>query len=114
MLKATHTSCLLTEASMTTNVVTQVTTREVIHDKVKVLTILEGVVHVDDEWILQLSQDLALVDDRLDTAFGYDSCLAHLLHGKVLLGLFALHTPYLAKAALADAEVVNKVCFRDS
>ena len=99
---------------MAADVVTQVATREVVHDEVKIFSILEGVVHVDDERILQLGQDLALVDDRLDTALGDDSCLAHLLHGKVLLGLFALYTPHLAKAALADAEVVHKVCFRDS
>ena len=92
-------------------VVSQVTAGQVIHNQVKVLTILKGVVHVNDEGILELGQDLSFIDDGLDTAFRDDARLAHLLHRKVLLRFLAFDSPHFAKAALADAKVVHKVRF---
>lgn len=103
----------LGETPVPANVVAQVSARQVVHDEVEVLAVLERVVHVHDERVFQLRQDLPLVYHRLDTALGDDTCLAHLFHGEVLFGLFALDSPDLAEAALADAEVIDKVGLGD-
>ena len=110
-MKKMLTSDFLCETSVSTNMVAEITTWQVVHYQVEILSVLKGVVHVDDEGILQLCQDLALIDHGLDTAFCYYSCLAHFFHGKVLLGLFSLDSPYFAEATLTDAKVVYKVGF---
>ena len=71
---------------------------------------MKGVVHVDNECVLELCQNLPLIDNGLDTALCYDASLAHLFHGKVVLGLLALDSPHFAKATLTDAKVIHKVC----
>ena len=55
--------------------VTEVATRQIVHHKVQVLSVLERIIHVNDEDILKLGEDLALVDDGLDTALRDDSGL---------------------------------------
>ena len=99
---------------MPTYMVSKISTWQIVHDKVKIFFVLKGVVHVDDEWILKLRQDLSLVNDWLHTALCYYSCFTHFFHGKVLLGFFSFNSPYFAKSALADAKVINKVGFRYS
>lgn len=94
--------------------VAQVSTRQVVHDKVEVLSVLEGVIHVDDERVLELLQNLPLVHDRLDAALGDYPGLAHLLHGKVLLDFLELDAPHLSEAALPNAKVVHEVRLRNS
>ena len=89
--------------------VTEVAARQIVHHEVQVLPVLEGVVHVNDEHILELGEDLALINDGLDTALCDDSGLGHLLHGVVLLRLLALDSPHLTEASLPDAEMVDKV-----
>ncbi len=103
------TGCFLIKAPVPTNVVSQITSRKVVHDQVEVLFVLKGVVHVHDEWVLKLCQDLPLIDNGLDTALRYDASLAHLFHGKVVFGLLALDSPHFAKATLTDAKVIHKV-----
>jgi hypothetical protein len=49
--------------AMSANMVTQVTSAQVVHHQVEVLSVLKGVVHVHEEHVLQLRKDLALVDD---------------------------------------------------
>ena len=90
--------------------VTEITARQIVHDQIEVLSVLERVVHVDDEHILKLREDLPLVDNRFDTALGDDPRLGHLLHGVVLLGFLTLDSPHLTEASLPDAEMVDKVC----
>ena len=70
---------------------------------------MEGIVHIDDERVVQLSEDLAFVHDRLNRPLGNDASLRHFLHSIWLLGLLALHLPHLAKATLADAVHVVEV-----
>ena len=103
------TSDFLAESSIPANVVTEVATRQIVHHKVQVLSVLERIIHVNDEDILKLGEDLALVDDGLDTALRDDSSLWHLLHGVVLLCFLALNSPHLTEASLPDAEMVDKV-----
>ena len=43
--------------------VAKVTTGEIVHNEIEILSVLKCVVHVDDEGILELSEDLSFVDD---------------------------------------------------
>ena len=54
-------SGLLIEFSIPTNVVAQVTPRQVIHHQIQILSVLESIVHVHDVHILELSKNLSFV-----------------------------------------------------
>ena len=105
---------LFAETAMSTDVVAQITTGEVVHDEVEIVAVLERIVHVHEERVLQLRQDLTLVDDGLDAALGDDASLAHFLHCEELLGFLALHTPHFSEAAFANAIVVDEILFMHS
>lgn len=64
---------------------------------------MERVVHIDDEGVVELCEDLPLIHDRLDAALSDDSGLRHLLHGVVLLCLLPFDLPDLSEAAFSDA-----------
>ena len=104
------TGYLLAESTIPADVVTEITARQIVHNQIEVLSVLERIVHVDDEQILKLGEDLPLVNDRLDTALGDDPRLGHLLHSVVLLGFLTLDSPYLAETSFTDAEMVDEVC----
>lgn len=91
--------------------VSQVSAVDVVHDEVKVLSVLEGVVHVDEEGMADPGQEVAFIHDRVDRLLHDDLGLIHLLHREDLLALLRLDLPYLPKAALADGvdglEVLN-------
>jgi hypothetical protein len=88
--------------------VSQITTVQQVHYQVQALSVLESVVHVDEERVVKLSEDLPLIHDRLNTSLRKNSRFAHFLHGIVLLGLLTLNSPDFTKATLADAELVNE------
>ena len=113
-MKLLLTCCFFVEASMSADVVTQISTRKIIHDQVQVFPVLKRVVHVDKEDILELGKDLPFIYDRLHTALGDDASLRHLFHGVVLFGLFPFDSPNFSKATLANAKVVDEVCLRYS
>ena len=51
---------------MLADVIPEVSAVEEVHNKIEVLSILEGIVHVDYEWVVKLRENLALVHDRFD------------------------------------------------
>lgn len=107
-------TCLfLGEPSVFADVVPEVSAREIVHDKVQILPVLERIIHIDDVWVVQLSQDLSLIHHRLETALGQDSCLGHFLHCIILLRLFAFDLPHLAEAALSNAIHVSEMTLRE-
>ena len=96
---------------MLADVITEVTPREHVHHQIQVVSILEGVVHVDDEWVVELCEDLPLVHHRFDAPFRDDAGLGHFLHRICLLGLLTLDLPDLSEAALPDAVLVVEIGF---
>lgn len=72
---------------------------------------MEGIVHVNDERIVELRENLSLVHYRLNTTLGDYTRFRHLFHGIGLLGLLTLNLPHLAKATFADAKLVIEVGF---
>lgn len=57
------TGLFLCEASMLADVIPEVAAVEEVHHEIEVLSILEGIVHVDYEGVVELCEDLALVHD---------------------------------------------------
>lgn len=45
----------LVKLSVSANVVAEITARQVVHHEVQILSVLEGVVHVDDVYVVELS-----------------------------------------------------------
>ena len=97
---------------MFADVISQIASIKKVHYQVQVLSILKGIVHVDNKRIVKLSEDLPLVHDRLDAPFSDNSCLGHLLHRVCLLRLLSLNFPNLSETAFANAILVVEVCFR--
>jgi len=54
-------SLFFTESPVFSNVIPQVTTLHEIDHEVEVVTVLERIVHVDQEWMVQLTEELFLV-----------------------------------------------------
>ncbi len=74
-----------------------------VHDQVEVLAVLEGVVHVHEERIVELGEDLPLVHDGLHGALGDYTGFRHFFHRILMLELFSLYFPNFTEPALADA-----------
>jgi len=106
------TSLLFCELPMLADVVAQVSSTEVVHDQVNIVSVLEGVVHIDKEDVVQLRQMLPFAHDTLHRPFSDNPRFTHLFHGKLLLGLLLLDLPDLAEAAFADAMFVREGILR--
>lgn len=107
----------LIELSVPANVVPEVASRQQVHDQVEILSVLEGIVHVDEEWmVFQLGENPALTHDGLDASLGQNSRLAHLFHREHVRVLrpLVLHLPDFAEAALAYALLVLEEVLADS
>lgn len=72
---------------------------------------MERVVHVDDEWVVELCEDLPLVHHRFDAPLRNYACLGHFLHRICLLRLLTLDLPDLPEAALPDTVLVVEIGF---
>lgn len=105
------TSLLLCEPSIFANMEAQVTPRKQVHDQVHVISILKGVVHVDNEGIVQLREYLAFVHDRFETSLGENASFRHFLHCVLLLGLFPLYFPNLTEPPFSNAVGIGKAAF---
>ena len=90
---------LLSESLVLGQVVSQVTSSHQVNDKVQVLPIVEGIVHVDEERMVELAKELFFINHGVNTPLSDDPRLKHLLHRKKLLRFLLLDLPYLAKAA---------------
>lgn len=76
---------LLCECSHPGDMEPQVSARVQVHHQVKIVLVLEGVLHVDYKWVLEGRQYFSLIDHRMDTALRKHSGLIHLFHGKILI-----------------------------
>jgi hypothetical protein len=59
----------LSEFMFFADVVAKVTSRHEIHDKVQMLSVLEGLLHIDNKWMFNDFEELTLIDDGLHTFF---------------------------------------------
>ena len=89
--------------------VAEVASSQQVHHEVKVLSVLEGVVHVHEKRVmLELRENSAFAHDRLDAPLRQNPRFAHFLHCKHfwVLGSLVLDLPDLAEAAASDGILV--------
>ena len=91
------------------NVVPKVASRHVVDDEVQVVSVFERVVHVDEERVLQLAEELLLIHDGVDAALGDYSRFRHLLHRKQLLLFSEDDFPNFAETASSNDMLIIKV-----
>ena len=96
---------------MLADVITEVASGQHVHYQIQVVSILERVVHIDDEGVVQLCEDLPLVHHRFDAPLRDDACFRHFLHRICLLRLLTLYLPDLPEAALSDTVLVVEIGF---
>ena len=97
--------------------VAEVASSQQVHHEVKVLSVLEGVVHVHEKRVmLELRENSAFAHDRLDAPLRQNPRFAHFFHCEQLrvLGPLVLDLPNLAEAALANALLVLEQVLADS
>jgi len=70
----------LWEHILSVDVVAKISSFKVIDEEVKILSILECSVHVDDKAVVKFAKYLALVENRIDTFFCYYFSFIHDLH----------------------------------
>ncbi len=73
MIRQFITSLLLSEVLIVTQMIAQIPTPEIFHDQVQVLSVLEWLDCIDDEWIDHLIEKYLLIYDWSDTLFHYYS-----------------------------------------
>jgi len=57
------------ETAVSTDVIAEVSTRHQVNYQVQVVAVFERVVHVHKEWVSELTRELFLVHDGVDTSF---------------------------------------------
>lgn len=113
--KLTILTCLfLGKSSVLANMVAEVSTIEDVHYKVQVLSILEGIVHVDNERVMELGKDLSFVHYWLYAALRYDPRLRHLLHCILLLCFLSVNLPHLSETSFANAILIVEIVLSKS
>jgi hypothetical protein len=92
-----------------TEMISKISSSQVFHGHIKILPILEGRFHVDDEGISDLLQNGLLVDDRAHTFLEQYSKIelkllgfGNFLHGKNLAALLFLNFPDTSKSTRAN------------
>jgi hypothetical protein len=67
---------------MLSNMVSQITSLHQVDHQVNVVSILESVVHIDQERMVELRQKFLLIHNRVDTPLTNDTGFSHLFHSK--------------------------------
>ena len=105
---------LFVKLLMFRQMISEVTTLHQINDKIQVFSIFKGVVHIDELWVIELTQKLLFVHYRVHTSFGNDSRLHHFLHSEQLCGLFLFYFPYFTEPTSSDYVLKHEIglaCF---
>jgi hypothetical protein len=63
--------------------------------------------------MFDVGEELALVEDGVDTLFGDDACFVHLLHCVGLAGFLEDNTPYFTESTFADGVLEFEVVAGD-
>lgn len=87
------------------DIISEVTTVEVVHQQIQIISILKGALHVYNEiavTLQHLRQNLTFVDDRLNAFLGYHSGFVNDFEGINFFSLFISDFPDTPKAAFAN------------
>ena len=107
-LKAVHNGCneelclLFGKPSSTAHVISQVASCQQVHHQVQSFSILESIIHIDNERMLQPTQQFSFIHHRMDTFFTNDFCFEHLFHRIKFFGFLELNTPHFSESSFTD------------
>jgi len=105
---------LFVEAALLANVEAEVAAVHQVNDQVEVVPVLKGVLHVDEEGVVELDEEFLFVHDGVDGALADDAGFGHFLEGEGRLGLGGLDAPDLAEAAAPDHALEVETLLRNS
>jgi len=91
----------------------ELTALDELHQEVDTVLILEDVLHVDQEWVIDLAQDVFLQLDVLHLLILENDILANDFHGEQLFGSNLLDKEHLTEGTLADQFANLEVLQRD-
>ena len=91
----------------------ELATLDELHQEVDAVLVLEDVLHVDQEWVVDLPQDVLLQLNVLHLLIFENDILADDLHGKKLFCSDLLNEEDLTESALADQFTNLEVLQRD-
>ena len=100
-----------TKVPIFSNVIPEVAPRHEVYDEIQIVPVFKRVVHIDEEWVMQLAEELLLVHDGVHAALGDYSGLRHLLHRKKLLLFSEDDFPNFAETASSNDMLVVEVIF---
>ena len=91
--------------------ISQISTIQEVHDKIKIFPILEGIVHIDEKWIIKLGKNWSFVHYTFHASFCQYPSFAHFFHGVFLLKLFSIDFPYFTETTFSNTNTVLKTRF---
>lgn len=95
-------SLKLTKFAFSSYMVSQISTIQVIHHQIKILSVLKRTCHIDKKRMVKLSQESPFIHHRVDRLFINDLGLLHLLHCIDLIGSLAFDLPNFTKASFSN------------
>ena len=101
------------EFASASDVVSEITAKEEVHDEIQIHGVLERIVDIHNELTLNQRQQLEFVHDTRYTFLGNNSRLGHLFHRKLIALIFLrLDAPDLSEASSTDRVDLLEVGFR--
>ena len=91
--------------------ISQISTIQEVHDKIKIFPILEGIIHIDEKWIIELGKNWSFVHYTFHASFCQYPSFAHFFHGVFLLNLFTIDFPYFTETTFSNTNTVLKTRF---
>ena len=92
----------LRKSSFAPNVIPQISSIQIIHYEIEILSVLEGGFHIDQKRVIEICQKCSLVHDRIYRFLINDLRFLHFFHCIDLIWLFTFNFPYFPKASLPD------------
>ena len=105
-------SCLLlVKFPIPREMVSEITSAHHVNNKIEILSIIKSIVHIDQHWMIKLTQKLLLIDDGMDTSLGHHARFQHFLHCIDSLCFLLFNLPNFAKTTTSDNITEREVVF---
>ena len=91
--------------------VSQISTIQEVHDKIKIFSVLEGIVHVDQEWTVKLCENWSFIHYTFYASFCQYPGLAHFFHCIFHLEFFTIDLPNFTETTFSNTKAILKTGF---
>ena len=105
------TSCGFVKLPVTTNMIPQISTIQEVHNKIKIFSILEGIVHIDQEWTVKLSENWSFVHYTFYASFCQYPSFAHFFHCIFHLEFFTIDLPNFTETTFSNTKTILETWF---